>query len=162
MDPHAFTVRKVDTPEDLAATIALFTAYATSLNVDLSFQDFAAEMSGMPGRYSPPTGSLLLARNTAGHPIGCVGLRSLVPGGVCEMKRLYVNPAGRGLGVGRALAEAVVKQAKALGYQAVRLDTLASMVSALGLYKSMGFVEIERYYETPLQDTVFLELALGD
>src|ERR1700761_8940719 len=118
-----FTISTVESQQDLNDTIKLFEAYATSLGIDLTFQDFATEMSSMPGKYAPPTGSLLLARDTAGEAIGCVGLRPLGTEGMCEMKRLYVDPKGRGLGVGKALAEAIIDEANRLGYHAVRLDT---------------------------------------
>ena len=161
----AFTIFPVTSPEDLTATIKLFEAYAESLGIDLTFQDFATEMASMPGKYASPTGTLLLARNNgSGEAIGCVGLRPLVDPlgrhGICEMKRLYVDPEGRGTGAGKALAERVVAEAKSLGYEALRLDTLPHMESARGLYRRMGFVEIGAYYETPLEGTIFLELKL--
>lgn len=155
----SFLISKVVSQQDLSDTISLFEAYTTSLGIDLTFQDFATEMAQMPGKYSSPTGTLLLARDNNGEPIGCVGLRQL-DDGICEMKRLYVNPKGRGSGLGKALALEVVKEAKQLGYSAIRLDTLPSMASARGLYKSLGFVEIEPYYSTPLEGTIFLELKL--
>lgn len=150
--------------EDLQATIHLFQTYATSLGIDLTFQDFSTEMAGMPGKYSPEEGgALFLARKSdSRQPVGCVELRSLsLEEGTCEMKRLYVDPAGRGLGVGKALVGAVVQEAKRLGYAAMLLDTLKSMGAARGLYRSLGFVECEGYYETPLrEETVFLRLEL--
>ncbi|CAK4031324.1 hypothetical protein DOTSEDRAFT_67250 [Lecanosticta acicola] len=123
-------------------------------------------MARMPGKYSPPNGALFLARlQPTNEAVGCVGLRPLTePGGIgigiAEMKRLYVDPAGRGMGVGRKLADAVVAEARRLGYEAVLLDTLPHMLSAIGLYKSLGFVEVEPYYATPLEGTVFLRLDL--
>lgn len=156
----SFTILTVTSPEDLTETNRLFKAYAESLGIDLTFQDFATEMASMPGKYAPPTGSLLLARNNAGEAIGCVGLRGLSGNNICEMKRLYVDPRGRGTGVGKALAERVVAEAKRLGYAAMRLDTLPHMESARRLYKNLGFGEISPYYETPLEGTIFLELCL--
>lgn len=116
----------------------------------------------MPGKYAPPDGALFLARNQEGEAIGCVGLRPLSStDGLSEMKRLYVEPQGRGLGVGKLLAESVIKEATRLRYSAIVLDTLDSMVSARALYKSLGFVETEAYYDTPLKkDTRFLKLVL--
>ncbi|KAK4498926.1 hypothetical protein PRZ48_009436 [Zasmidium cellare] len=155
------TITKVLTPTDLQSTTTLFKAYAHSLGIDLTFQDFATEMAQMPGKYAPPHGTLLLAKDTNSKPIGCAGLRRFPSKpGHCEMKRLYVHPDGRGLGVGRKLAEAVVKEAKGLGYEAVLLDTLASMESAQKLYRSLGFVEVEAYYESPIAKTTFLRLDL--
>lgn len=155
----SFAISNVISEHDLADTVKLFEAYATSLGIDLTFQDFATEMAQMPGKYSPPTGILLLARNEKDDAIGCIGLRQL-DGTICEMKRLYVNPTGRGLGVGKALALQVIKEATQLGYAAIRLDTLPDMASARALYKSLGFVEIGPYYATPLEGTIFLELQL--
>ena len=158
---RSFTIIKSESAEDLKDTIVLFEEYAKSLGIDLGFQDFATEMASMPGKYAPPNGSLLLARlDTTGTAIGCVGLRPLGSNGVCEMKRLYVEPSGRGLGVGKALAMAVIEDAKRLGYSAMRLDTLPTMASARTLYKGLGFREISPYYDTPVEGTIFLELSL--
>lgn len=159
----SLTVSHVISSEDLKDTITLFEEYSKSLGIDLNFQNFATEMASMPGKYAPPHGTLLLARhNETGAAIGCVGLRRLGDDGICEMKRLYVRPTGRGLGVGKALAAAVIKDASELGYKAMRLDTLATMTFARALYKSLGFREIEQYYDTPIEGTVFLELSLND
>lgn len=168
MASKAFVIAPASSPKHLAVVSQLFQAYAESLGIDLSFQDFATELAGLPGKYASPTGCLLLARDgTSGIALGCVALRpvasSRVTGKCCEMKRLFVPPAGRGTGVGRALVEAVVREASALGYERVYLDTLASMAAAQGLYRSLGFVDCEPYYNTPLGDTVFLRLTLrGD
>ncbi|KAK6369549.1 hypothetical protein LTS17_009455 [Exophiala oligosperma] len=136
MVEQAFTITPVRTPAEVKDAITLFYAYADSLGIDLAFQNFDAEMAGMPGKYSPPTGELLLARNNQGLPIGCVGLRPL-PSAVandariCEMKRLYVTPSGRGTGVGKALASGIIAAARRLDYSEIRLDTLPSMLAAL-------------------------------
>lgn len=154
------TVSKVQTAGDLKSVISLFEEYAQSLGIDLSFQDFATEMAQMPGKYGPPIGTLLLARSREDEAIGCVGLRPFAKAGHCEMKRLYVHPHGRGLGVGRKLAQTVIAEAKELGYEAMLLDTLSTMASAQALYKSLGFVEVAPYYDSPLQNTTFLRLDL--
>ncbi|CAF0741615.1 unnamed protein product [Adineta steineri] len=116
----------------------------------------------MPGKYAPPTGELLLARNSQGEPIGCVALRALGSSnsGCCEMKRLYILPTARGLGLGRALVIAILDIAHTLGYDEIKLDTLPSMEAAIGLYKKVGFVETEAYYDTPLAETIFLARSL--
>jgi ribosomal protein S18 acetylase RimI-like enzyme len=145
----------------LRTVIALFRDYADSLDVDLSFQGFEAELSAMPGTYAPPSGEILLARDPAGAARGCVGLRPLPVPGICEMKRLYVSPAGRGKGVGQALIEAITGVAGRIGYREMRLDTLPSMTAALGLYRKAGFLEIPAYYETPVKGTVFLARRLA-
>ncbi|HEY2133118.1 MAG TPA: GNAT family N-acetyltransferase [Acetobacteraceae bacterium] len=155
-----FTIEPVRSPADLAATVRLFNAYASSLGIDLAFQDFAAELAGMPGKYAPPAGELLLARDNQGEVLGCVGLRPIKPDGSCEMKRLYVAPRGRGLGLGRALIDAIIKEAVRIGYREMRLDTLPSMVKAIALYRKAGFQPIAPYYDTPLAGTMFLGRAL--
>lgn len=159
-----FTITPVRSAPDLADTISLFYAYAGSLGIDLSFQNFDAEMAAMPGKYRAPEGELLLARNDAGIPIGCVGLRPLPgsdsAGNVCEMKRLYVTPAGRGAGVGKALASSIIAAAEGLGYAEMRLDTLPRMAAALKMYRAFGFEDIGAYYDTPLEGTHFLALRL--
>lgn len=142
--------------------MALFDAYAASLGVNLSYQNFVAEMAAMPGKYAPPKGELLLARGQDGTAIGCVGLRPLPEEGCCEMKRLYVSPEGRGLGLGKALAEAIVETARRIGYREMRLDTLPSLATAIALYQKMGFVPIPPYYDTPIAGTIFLSLKLSD
>jgi ribosomal protein S18 acetylase RimI-like enzyme len=158
----SFQISPVRSPEDLKATMALFDAYAASLGINLSYQNFVAEMADMPGKYAPPRGELLLARDKDGAAIGCVGLRPLSDHGVCEMKRLYIAPPGRGLGLGRALAEAIVGDARRIGYREMRLDTLPSLTAAIALYERMGFVKIPAYYDTPIKGTIFLSLRLAD
>lgn len=156
-----FHITPVRDPIDLAATLELFNTYAISLGIDLSFQSFTTELASMPGKYAPPQGELLLARDHNGKTIGCVGLRPLVEEeGSCEMKRLYVTPEGRGLGLGKALVDSIIREAEGRNYRVMRLDTLSSMVQARKLYGKIGFREIGAYYETPLVDTVFLEKKL--
>lgn len=146
--------------EDIEAVKTLFTAYANSLGIDLAFQNYAAEFAALPGKYAPPTGELLLARDSNDIPIACVGLRSIEPEGCCEMKRLYVAPAGRGSGVGKALVEAIIKIARHLGYHEMRLDTLTSMTPAISLYSKFGFIPAEAYYHNPLDDVQYMVLRL--
>lgn len=155
-----FQITPVRTEEDLNATARLFEGYAASLPVDLAYQDFERELSALPGKYAPPAGELLLARDHRGKPLGCVGLRPIPPDGCCEMKRLFLMPNARGLGLGRALAEAVIKQAKDLGYGELRLDTLPTMTNAISLYEQMGFKRIGAYYAPTPPGTVFMALTL--
>lgn len=138
---------------------ALFTEYAASLGFSLSFQGFEAELATLPGRYAPPGGCVLLARGPEGLA-GCVAMRPL-DARTCEMKRLFVRPAFLGRGCGRLLAEAIVREARAAGYERMRLDTVPAMEAALGLYHSLGFRDIEPYTENPLHGARFLELRLG-
>lgn len=136
----------------------LFEEYAASLRFDLDFQDFAAELESLPGDYAPPAGCLLLAIHD-GQTVGCVGLRPL-EAEICEMKRLYVRPQFRGLGAGHALAEAIVGQARAIGYARMRLDTIIEMDKAQSLYEKLGFVDIAPYRHNPLEGVRYMELDL--
>ena len=147
------------TSADTDAVRALLLEYAEALGVDLCFQGFDRELAGLPGEYAPPRGSLLVARDEHGDAVGCVALRPLSDD-ACEMKRLYVRPAVRGSGLGRELALAVVEEARGLGYARMRLDTLPSMSAAARLYESLGFVDIEPYYENPVPGARYLELEL--
>jgi putative acetyltransferase len=123
--------------------------YAESLGVDLSFQDFESELVDPLGFYE----LVVLADD------GCVALRR-IDEGTCEMKRLYVRPAGRGSGLGRKLAEAVIAEARARGYSRMVLDTLPEMTAAQALYRSLGFRETEPYRHNPVPGAAFLELTL--
>jgi ribosomal protein S18 acetylase RimI-like enzyme len=145
--------------EDLAAARRLFRAYSDWLAVDLSFQDFEQELATLPGAYAPPQGRLLLAK-IGGEAAGCVALRPLEPG-ICEMKRLWVEPSFGGAGLGRELALAIIQAARDAGYRRMRLDTMpARMQAAQHLYGTLGFREIPAYYHNPLDGVVMLELAL--
>ena len=145
--------------EDLAQVRRLFRAYADWLAVDLCFQGFERELADLPGAYAPPGGRLLVAK-VAGDVIGCVALRPL-ESGICEMKRLWVEPGLAGHGIGRALAEAIVEAARRIGYERMRLDTIPErMPAAQHLYAALGFREIPAYYHNPLPGVVMLELTL--
>ena len=137
---------------------ALLLEYAESLDVDLSFQNFDRELDEFPGSYMPPAGVLLLATR-AGQLAGSVAMRRLDTE-TCEMKRLFVRPDFRGLGVGRDLAAAIIDAARDLAYRKMRLDTLPGMDDAQGLYDTLGFREIAAYYENPVPGTRYLELDL--
>ena len=138
----------------------LFLEYARSLGFSLCFQGFDEELAALPGIYAPPEGRLLLARAGA-EVAGVVALRPLEPG-ICEMKRLYVRPAFRGNGIGEALVDRVIAEARAIGYRKMRLDTIADrMQAAIALYRARGFVEIPAYYDNPLPRVLYLELGIA-
>ena len=140
---------------DLEALRTLFLEYAEFLDFSLCFQGFDRELATLPGSYAPPQGCWLLA--TIGQAIaGCVAVRPLTDE-VCEMKRLYVRPAYRDLGLGRRLAVAAVDAGRQCGYRAMRLDTLSRMGAAVALYRSMGFVHIPPFGDSPLSDTLYFE-----
>ncbi len=136
----------------------LVEAYAATLNIDLDFQDFATEINSLPVIYGPPRGCFLLAQDQDRF-IGCVGLRQLAEG-ICEMKRLYVRPEWRSAGIGRALAQAIIEEAKKLGYERMRLDTLPDMSVARALYQSLGFRPVAAYRFNPVPGANYMELAL--
>ncbi|MBA7664350.1 hypothetical protein ES703_72408 [subsurface metagenome] len=144
--------------EELEQVRNLFEEYSSSLAFDLDFQNFEEELANLPGDYIQPAGCLLLA-TYKGQPVGCVGLRMLSDG-VCEMKRLFVRKQFRGLGFGRALAEAVIEEARKIGYNYMRLDTVPSMDVARALYASVGFKQTSPYRHNPIEDAVFMELRL--
>ena len=146
------------TTEYLAVVRELFVEYAQATGLDFCFQNFDRELAELPGRYAPPSGRLLLAMDRA-QAVGCVALRKL-ENNICEMKRLYVRPAFRRQGVGHQLTEAVIVAAREIEYGRMRLDTLASMKAAIGLYESLGFQKIAAYYHNPIPDVVYLELVM--
>jgi ribosomal protein S18 acetylase RimI-like enzyme len=151
-------IRAADGPADVAFARSLFEEYQASLGFSLCFQNFDAELAGLPGAYAPPEGRLILA--FAGEePAGCVAFRKIGEG-ICEMKRLWVRPAFRGAGLGRRLAEDVLREARGSGYTRVRLDTLPSMAAAQALYVSLGFSDIPPYNDHPIEGTRFMEAIL--
>ena len=145
-------------PRLLASTRRLFIEYAESLHFNLCFQNFNDELANLPVAYSPPTGRLMVAK-VERSIAGCVALHALSPT-ICEMKRLYVRPNFRGIGLGRVLAEKVVDAARDIGYASMRLDTIDTMVSAIELYRSMGFTEIPAYRPNPIIGALYMELQL--
>lgn len=164
----AINLRPARGEADLEATRRLFLEYAASLGFSLCFQGFEQELSGLPGRYAPPSGEILLAESCgaspagsteAGRAVGVIALRGL-DAETCEMKRLYVRPEMRGHALGRRLAVALVERAREVGYRRMRLDTVESMSAAIALYVSLGFREIEAYYDNPLPGVRYFELEL--
>jgi GNAT superfamily N-acetyltransferase len=138
---------------------SLFLEYAQSLDFDLCFQNFDAELRELPGRYRPPEGRLILCE-VDGSAAGCIALKPLEPG-VCEMKRLFVRPVFRGRQLGVLLAKHIISEARLIGYSAMRLDTIRGrMDNAIALYSSVGFREIPPYYKNPVPNAFFMELEL--
>jgi ribosomal protein S18 acetylase RimI-like enzyme len=150
---------QTQTEEDLEHVRELFAEYVEWLGINLCFQNYDKELAELPGEYAPPAGRLLIAY--AGEEVaGCVALRSLGDG-VCEMKRLYVRPAFRGERLGWKLVELVLEEARKIGYERIRLDTLpGKMDRAIAMYRVLGFNDIEPYYHNPVTGAAFMELAL--
>jgi putative acetyltransferase len=147
-------------PDEIDAVRRLFREYERSLDVDLCFQGFEEEVANLPGDYAVELRGALLVAEDGGALCGCVAVRGL-PDGACEMKRLYVRPQARGLGVGRALVEEIAARGRSLGYPAMRLDTLPAMEAAQRLYCALGFVEIPPYRPNPVAGASFWELRLS-
>lgn len=146
-------------PEQIEQVRELFLEYAQSLGFSLCFQGFDEELNSLPGAYAPPKGRLLLAKY-AGQPAGCVALRPL-ESPICEMKRLYLRPAYRGKGLGRMLTDRVITEARLIGYERMRLDTIqSSMQDAIAIYRKIGFQEIPPYRKNPIAGALYLELQL--
>jgi len=148
----------VKSAQDLEHIRVLFKEYADSLGFDLDFQDFQEELDGLPGEYSPAEGCLLLAKDGR-QIIGCVALRK-IDRKTCEMKRLYVRPDFRGKGIGRALSQKIINEARRIGYKKMRLDTIPTMKQANALYHSFGFKKIKPYRYNPIKGALFMELNL--
>jgi len=150
---------QAQSPADIESIRQLFLEYAAGLEIDMCFQNFEQELEGLPGYYAAPAGRLLLAREGETEA-GCIALRPLTDN-VCEMKRLFVRPSHRGLGLGGQLVANVIAAAREIGYAHMRLDSLpGKMDAAIALYRSLGFREIPPYYHNPLAGALYLELAL--
>jgi len=154
-------IRNASSPDDIKEARQLFEEYASSVGISLCFQNFDQEIATLPGKYAPPQGRLLLV-SEHNRLAGCVALRPLA-NGACEMKRLYVRPEFRGLGLGRRVVDDLVNAAKEIGYHSMKLDTLPDrMGQALRMYEAMGFKEIPPYYANPVAGARFMELDLRE
>ena len=152
-------VKQAASPAQIAQARELFLEYAQSLSFSLCFQNFEEELAGLPGDYAPPDGRLLLAMYED-QLAGCVALHKLEPG-ICEMKRLYLRPQFRGKRLGRALADQIIVEARQIGYQRMRLDTVEPvMKDAVAMYRKIGFREIEPYRSNPIAGALYMELQL--
>ncbi|OGU12944.1 MAG: hypothetical protein A2X61_09155 [Ignavibacteria bacterium GWB2_35_12] len=149
---------QVESVEQVNIVRSLFIEYSEELGFELDFQDFNKELEQLPGKYSAPDGLLLLAYYYDSIA-GCVGLCRFEQD-ICEMKRLYIKPEFRGKGIGIKLSEAVIYEAKKIGYDKMRLDTISYMKEAIGIYRKLGFYEIRKYRHNPFSDAVFMELVL--
>ena len=151
-------IKQVKKQEEFQQIRKLFAEYADSLEFDLDFQGFNEELANLPGDYAPPDGCILLAKYD-GKIAGCVALRRLSDD-ICEGKRLYVRPEFRGLKIGRRLTEAIIAEARKIGYTRIRGDTVPFMQVAIALYESLGFKEIAPYRYNPIEGATFIELEL--
>ena len=159
-----FAFNQADSTAQLAHARELFLEYAQSLGFSLCFQNFDKELANLPGDYAPPAGRLLLAE-CEGQLAGCVALHKLDPDelgpSLCEMKRLYLRPQFRGKGLGRALAERIIAEARHIGYRRMRLDTVEPvMKDAVAMYCKLGFKEIAPYCDNPIAGALYMELVL--
>jgi ribosomal protein S18 acetylase RimI-like enzyme len=159
MAPSEIILSQVDSPALVATARGLFREYEKAIGTDLEYQGFAAELAALPAPYMPPGGALLIA-HVGADVAGCVGLRPIdtLTG---EMKRLYVRPVHRSLGLGKRLVGAMIQAARQAGYRELRLDTLSSMASAQALYQRLGFLEIPPYNSSHLPGTRFYALKLA-
>ena len=151
---------QAQTAEDIDKARQLFREYSDWLQINLCFQNFEQELANLPGDYTPPVGRLLLAYDEA--LVGCVALRR-IDEGVCEMKRLFLREESRGRGLGRELLAAIIQEARQIGYELMRLDTLPpKMNDAIALYRRYGFKEVAPYYDNPVPGAIFMELDLRE
>jgi putative acetyltransferase len=154
-----FSLGQAETPAQIAQARELFLEYAQSLGFSLCFQNFDKELATLPGDYAPPYGRLLLAEYET-RIAGCVALHKL-ENNICEMKRLYLRPQFRGKGLGRALADRIIAEARQIGYQRMRLDTVEPvMKDAVAMYRRIGFREISPYCTNPIAGALYMELEL--
>jgi len=157
---EGFVLSQAESPSQIAQARELFLEYEKALGISLCFQGFEQELAGLPGGYAPPAGRLLLGLYH-GELSGCVALHALEPE-IGEMKRLYLRPAFRGKGLGQTMVDAIVEEARTIGYRRLRLDTIEPLMkSAVAMYRRMGFREIAPYCANPVEGALYMELDLG-
>ncbi|MEX0289312.1 MAG: GNAT family N-acetyltransferase [Flavobacteriaceae bacterium] len=154
-----FELREAISDADYTTGVALFKEYASELPIDLEFQNFDQEIENIQTQYSKPSGQLIIGYDIENKAVGCVAVRALEEG-ICELKRMYVRKQSRGLGLGKQLLLKSIESARQLGYERMRLDTLAEMHSAINLYKDIGFYEIEPYRFNPVETSQYFEIKL--
>jgi ribosomal protein S18 acetylase RimI-like enzyme len=155
----SFSISPAESPSQISQARQLFLEYAQSLGFSLCFQNFDNEVAQLPGDYAPPEGRLLLAE-FENQLAGCVALHKLDPD-ICEMKRLYLRAQFRGRGLGRALAERIIAEARQIGYRKMRLDTVEPvMKDAVAMYRKLGFKEVAPYRANPIAGAMYMELEL--
>jgi len=143
--------------QEYQTAIQLFKEYHAAIDIDLEFQNFSQEIKDIQTQYARPEGAVFLAFNNENTPVGCVGVRKLNETS-CELKRMYLKSASRGLGIGKLMLEKSIALGKELGYQKMRLDTLQTMHAAIGLYQKLGFYEIDPYRFNPLEGAKYFEI----
>jgi putative acetyltransferase len=154
-----FSFSQAESAAQIGQARELFLEYAQSLGFSLCFQNFDKELAELPGDYTPPEGRLLLAEYD-GQIAGCIALHKIEPA-ICEMKRLYLRPQFRGKGLGRALADRIIAEARQIGYERMRLDTVEPvMKDAVAMYRRIGFREIGPYCANPIAGALYMELQL--
>jgi putative acetyltransferase len=161
LTPSPMELIQAQSAQEIEQARQLFREYQSWLQIDLCFQNFEKELAKLPGDYVAPEGRLLLAHEEA-QLAGCVALRK-IDERICEMKRLFLREECRGKGLGRKLIEAIIREAREIGYDRMRLDTLPPKMSdAIALYRAYGFKQIAAYYDNPVTGAIFMELDLRE
>ena len=150
---------EVTSASDYDIAIKLFKEYAAHIGIDLEFQNFNEEVENLESKYSRPKGVIYIAYDNKNYPVGCFGIKAF-NNTICELKRMYLKEEARGLGIGKLIIKKAITVGKELGYNKMRLDTLSSMLPAVGLYEKSGFYEIDPYYFNPIKEAKYFEISL--
>ena len=161
MTNHLIKLTEITSASDYDIASKLFKEYASQIVIDLEFQNFNKEVENLEDQYSRPEGVIYIIYNQENYPIGCFGIRKL-DSSISELKRMYLKEGYRGLGFGKKMMEKAIEAGKEMGYKKMRLDTLSTMDAAIGLYKSVGFYEIESYCFNPIQTAKYFEINLKE